>query len=86
MAQHTSLGGENIRTHASNSYDVVIVGGGVVGLGIGIGLLRSDPSLKVIVFESGNELALHGSGRNSGVLHAGFYYSPDSLKAQLTAR
>ena len=65
---------------------MVIIGGGVVGLGIGVGLLRSDPSLKVIVFESGNELALHGSGRNSGVLHAGFYYSPDSLKAQLTAR
>ena len=59
MAQHSSLGGENICTHASNSYDVVIIGGGVVGLGICIGLLRSDPSLKVIVFELGNELVLH---------------------------
>jgi len=59
LAQHTSIGGENIRTHASNSYGVVNVGGGVVGRGVGIGLLRSDPSLKVILFESGNKFALH---------------------------
>ena len=71
---------------SANGYDVVIVGGGIVGLGIGVGLLKSDSRLRVIVLESGHELAMHGSGRNSGVLHAGFYYSPDSLKAKLTAR
>ena len=64
--------------------DVLIVGGGIVGLGIGVGLLRTDPTLRVTVLESENALAQHGSGRNSGVLHAGFYYSPDSLKAKLT--
>lgn len=64
--------------------DVLIVGGGIVGLGIGVGLLRLDPTLGVKVLESEFSLAMHGSGRNSGVLHAGFYYSPDSLKARLT--
>jgi len=70
----------------SNQPDVLIIGAGVVGLGIGVALLRSNPSLKVSILESEPKLALHGSGRNSGVLHAGFYYSPDSLKAQLTRR
>jgi len=64
--------------------DVLIVGGGIVGLGIGVGLLRQSPGLRVKVLEAENALAVHGSGRNSGVLHAGFYYSPDSLKAKLT--
>jgi L-2-hydroxyglutarate oxidase LhgO len=71
---------------STNQYDVIIVGGGIVGLGIGVGLLKQDSRLRVVVLESGHELAMHGSGRNSGVLHAGFYYSPDSLKAKLTAR
>ncbi len=68
----------------SDTSDVVIIGGGIVGLGIGVGLLRRAPSLRVTVFEAETQLAMHGSGRNSGVLHAGFYYSPDSLKARLT--
>ncbi len=71
---------------STTQYDVIIVGGGIVGLGIGVGLLKQDSRLRVVVLESGHELAMHGSGRNSGVLHAGFYYSPDSLKAKLTAR
>jgi L-2-hydroxyglutarate oxidase len=62
--------------------DVLIIGGGVIGLSIGIELLESKPSLKVIIAEKEKILGLHASGRNSGVLHAGFYYSPDSLKAK----
>ena len=62
--------------------DVLIIGGGVIGLSIGIELLESKPSLKVIIAEKEKNLSLHASGRNSGVLHAGFYYSPDSLKAK----
>jgi L-2-hydroxyglutarate oxidase LhgO len=62
--------------------DVLIVGGGVVGLATGIALLEGNPSLKVVISEKESRLALHASGRNSGVLHAGFYYSPDSLKAK----
>ena len=62
--------------------DFLIIGGGVVGLATGIALLESNPALKVVVAEKESRLALHASGRNSGVLHAGFYYSPDSLKAK----
>jgi L-2-hydroxyglutarate oxidase len=62
--------------------DVLIVGAGVVGLSVGIALLESNPSCKVIIAEKENSLGRHASGRNSGVLHAGFYYSPDSLKAK----
>jgi L-2-hydroxyglutarate oxidase LhgO len=61
---------------------VVIIGAGVVGLSIGISLLDSNSNLKVLVLEKESELGVHASGRNSGVLHAGFYYSPDSLKAK----
>jgi (S)-2-hydroxyglutarate dehydrogenase len=62
--------------------DVLIIGAGVVGLSTGIALLQSRPNLKVVIAEKEKEIALHASGRNSGVLHAGFYYSPDSLKAK----
>ena len=62
--------------------DVLIIGAGVVGLATGIALLESDSTKKVVIAEKEDALALHASGRNSGVLHAGFYYSPDSLKAK----
>ena len=62
--------------------DVLIVGAGVVGISVGIALLESKPSLRVVIAEKEKHLGLHASGRNSGVLHAGFYYSPDSLKAR----
>jgi L-2-hydroxyglutarate oxidase LhgO len=64
------------------SCDVLIIGAGVIGLGTGIALLEARPGLKVIIAEKEVQLAMHASGRNSGVLHAGFYYSPDSLKAR----
>lgn len=53
-----------------------------MGLSTGIALLESKPELRVIVADKEPEFALHASGRNSGVLHAGFYYTPDSLKAK----
>jgi L-2-hydroxyglutarate oxidase LhgO len=62
--------------------DVLILGAGVVGLSVGIAILKSNPSRKVVIAEKEPALAFHASGRNSGVLHAGFYYSPDSLKAK----
>jgi L-2-hydroxyglutarate oxidase len=62
--------------------DVVIIGAGVVGLSTGIALLQSRPSLTVMIAEKEREIARHASGRNSGVIHAGFYYSPNSLKAK----
>lgn len=66
--------------------DFGIIGGGVVGLAVARAILREHPGSRVVVFEKEREVALHASGRNSGVLHAGFYYTPDSLKARLTKR
>lgn len=62
--------------------DVLIIGGGVIGLATGIALLESNPKLNVAISDKEDRLGKHASGRNSGVLHAGFYYSPDSLKAR----
>ncbi len=62
--------------------DVLIIGAGIVGLATGIAILESNPSRKIVIAEKEKRLGVHASGRNSGVLHAGFYYSPDSLKAK----
>jgi L-2-hydroxyglutarate oxidase len=64
--------------------DFLIIGGGVIGLSIARGLKRSFPDAAMVLIEKEAECGMHASGRNSGVLHAGFYYSPDSLKARYT--
>jgi L-2-hydroxyglutarate oxidase LhgO len=64
--------------------DFLVIGGGVIGLNIARGLRRVFPSASVRLIEKELNCGLHASGRNSGVLHAGFYYSPDSLKAKFT--
>ena len=66
--------------------DVAVIGGGIVGLAIADALLASSSGLRVVVLDKEPNLGAHASGRNSGVLHAGFYYAPDSLKARLTRR
>jgi L-2-hydroxyglutarate oxidase LhgO len=66
----------------SMNCDILIVGAGAIGLSTGIAILQSQPNLKVVIAEKEKDIALHASGRNSGVIHAGFYYSPDSLKAK----
>ncbi|MCZ7530351.1 MAG: L-2-hydroxyglutarate oxidase [Acidimicrobiia bacterium] len=66
-----------------NRVDVVIVGGGIVGLATADALLRSRPELRLVLLEKEDELALHQSGRNSGVIHSGIYYRPGSPAAQL---
>lgn len=68
----------------SESADLVVIGGGVVGLALADAWLSRFPNDRVIVFDKEKHFAAHASGRNSGVLHAGFYYAPDSLKARLT--
>lgn len=68
----------------SKEYDFLVIGGGVVGLTIGIELLKKNPHSKIGLLEKEGNVGLHASGRNSGVLHSGFYYAPDSLKAKLT--
>ena len=64
-------------------YDVAIVGGGLIGLATAYRLLEAHPDLRLVVLEKEAELAPRQSGRNSGVIHAGLYYVPGSLKAQL---
>jgi len=65
-------------------FDYLIIGGGVVGLSVARELKIRFPESKIAVLEKEPDVAYHGSGRNSGVLHAGFYYSADTLKAKLT--
>ena len=64
-------------------FDVAVVGGGIVGLATALRLTERRPDLRVAVLEKEPELATHQSGHNSGVLHAGLYYQPGSLKARL---
>lgn len=64
--------------------DFLVIGGGVVGLSIARELKRRRPDASVAVLDKEDGPARHGSGRNSGVLHAGFYYTADSLKARFT--
>jgi len=66
--------------------DFLIIGGGVIGLSVARELKRLYSDSSVTLLEKEPSCGLHASGRNSGVLHAGFYYSPDSLKAQLTCQ
>jgi L-2-hydroxyglutarate oxidase LhgO len=63
-----------------------IVGGGILGLAIGRELIRRFPGVAVEVYEKEDRLAAHQTGHNSGVVHAGIYYKPGSLKAQLCTR
>jgi (S)-2-hydroxyglutarate dehydrogenase len=62
--------------------DIVVIGGGIVGLSTAMQLLDRYPGRAVWVLEKEARLASHQSGRNSGVVHAGVYYAPGSLKAR----
>jgi (S)-2-hydroxyglutarate dehydrogenase len=63
-------------------YDVVVIGGGIVGLATALALTRSRPGVRVLVAEKEPALATHQTGHNSGVIHTGIYYVPGSLKAR----
>lgn len=65
------------------TYDIAIVGGGIVGLATGRELLLRHPHLKLAVLEKEAEVSKHQTGHNSGVIHSGIYYTPGSLKARL---
>ena len=67
----------------SGTYDIVIVGGGIVGLATAQELISRHPNLKFGLLEKESELAYHQTGHNSGVIHAGIYYKPGSLMARL---
>src|SRR3954452_18396683 len=63
--------------------DVLVVGGGIVGLATARAILRSHPDRSVTLVEKEGSVGAHQSGRNSGVIHAGVYYAPGSEKARL---
>ena len=65
-----------------NNFDVVIIGGGLVGLSTAYKIQKAFPEKKILLVEKEKELAFHQSGRNSGVLHSGLYYKPGSLKSK----
>ena len=64
--------------------DFLIIGAGIIGLAIAKELNARYPTASIIILEKESDIAQHSSGRNSGVLHAGFYYHADSLKAKFT--
>jgi L-2-hydroxyglutarate oxidase len=63
-------------------YDVIIIGGGIVGASCAWQLRRRNPSKRILLLEKENRFAGHQTGHNSGVIHAGIYYQPGSLKAK----
>ena len=63
-------------------YDIAIIGGGIVGLATAYQIQKEFPKLDLIILEKESKLASHQTGRNSGVIHSGLYYNPDSLRAK----
>ena len=66
----------------ANSFDITIIGGGIVGLATALELTKRYPQRKLAILEKEDRLAAHQTGHNSGVIHSGIYYKPGSLKAQ----
>jgi (S)-2-hydroxyglutarate dehydrogenase len=67
----------------SPTYDVVIVGGGIVGLATALALIEDRPQIRLAVLEKEGRVGAHQTGHNSGVIHSGIYYRPGSFKARL---
>src|SRR5687767_9811225 len=65
-----------------NTFDIIIVGGGIVGLATALKLNAQHPNKKVLVLEKEKEVAAHQTSHNSGVIHSGIYYKPGSYKAR----
>ena len=69
---------------ATTTTDFLVIGGGIIGVNLALRAKERFPDSKVTLIDKEDDFGLHASGRNSGVLHAGFYYSADSLKAKFT--
>ena len=63
-------------------YDYVVIGGGIVGVSTALSLVTMHPEKRTILLEKEKSFASHQTGHNSGVIHAGVYYQPGSLKAK----
>src|SRR3984957_14833732 len=64
-------------------FDIIVIGGGIVGLATAMQTCKRFPSLRLLLAEKEDRVARHQSGHNSGVIHSGLYYKPGSLKARL---
>lgn len=85
--KHGEAGGDNAaQARETLLTDITIIGGGIVGIATAHELLSRFPGLSLEVLEKEGSLALHQTGRNSGVIHAGIYYAPGSLKAEFCRR
>ncbi|MEB8341292.1 L-2-hydroxyglutarate oxidase [Streptomyces endophyticus] len=82
------VSGVEVRPVGAAAYDgdVLVVGGGIVGLSTAYAVSRAAPGTRVVVLEKEEGPALHQTGRNSGVIHSGIYYRPGSLKARFAVR
>ncbi len=67
----------------ASRHDILIVGGGIIGLAVALEITRRFPSLRLLLLEKEDRVGQHQSGHNSGVIHSGVYYKPGSLKARL---
>ena len=68
----------------NSKFDIAIVGAGIVGLATAMELVQRRPDLRLIILEKEARAASHQTGNNSGVIHAGLYYKPGSLKARMS--
>src|SRR5207245_9258639 len=66
-----------------NSYDIAIIGGGIIGLATARALGERAPRARLVILEKEAKLSTHQTGNNSGVIHSGIYYKPGSYKAKL---
>jgi L-2-hydroxyglutarate oxidase len=74
---------ESLPGPSDKQCDVAIIGAGIVGLAVGLHLVRRVPGTSVLILDKENDLASHQTGHNSGVIHSGLYYKPGSMKARL---
>jgi L-2-hydroxyglutarate oxidase len=79
----TSILGTHIRTRPDLRYEFCVIGGGIIGVATARELLHRHRGASLVLLEKEDDLARHQTGRNSGVIHAGVYYAPGSLKATL---
>ncbi|QIW11086.1 FAD-dependent oxidoreductase [Francisella sp. LA112445] len=70
--------------YSDDKFDYLIVGAGIIGMTVAYELLQRNKSYNILIVDKESDVGFHASGRNSGVLHAGFYYTADSYKAKFT--
>ena len=68
--------------NGNTNFDIVVIGGGIVGLASAYKIMLSHPEIRIAVLEKEEKVATHQTGHNSGVIHSGLYYTPGSNKAR----